>query len=396
MSDKPRLHPLLTTNTISIWGAYITIGITLTVFGPTIPHLIRDFSISMGQAGLFVSSMAMGRMLSVIASGVLTDNLGRKPVMVIGTSLLALGLVGIASLQVYVGALVFAVLAGIGHAMVDTSGSASILDLHPGRVSQALNITHVFFGVGSLVGPVTAGLLLSWDVSWRTVYYGFAAFGFLVSLNLLFKTFPKLPPGSRTPLRLRGVFSLAACLLGTVMFIYSGVGHSINTWINTYMLEVVQTSVVAAAGALAVYNLGIILGRIVCSVFTERIGYRRSILIMSAMSLLTMVFTVFAVQGWQITMGVGLTGFFFGGLFPLVIAIAGELYPHHRGTITGVMIMLAALGGMIVPGAIGFSSEVFTLQASFRTLSVYVLVLVIAAVWLNAAPAKPPTQPTRS
>ena len=378
-------------STIGVYLAFMLIGMSFTIYGPTIPFLMEDYRISLGQAGLFMTFMAMGRLLSVAFSGVLSDRLGRKALLLTGTGLLTAGLIAVGTLSIYWLAMGFVILAGVGHGMVDTSGSAAILDMHKDDSLRALNLSHMFFGVGCLIGPLISGMLLTLLPSWRTDYYvkGFA--GILIFLMIAGCKFAATD--GRTNNRQESgppLFSWVLLLLGLVMFLYSGVGHTLNTWINKYMGDVVHFPVFFAAGSLAVYNLGLTAGRFTCGLIGDRVRLKRLIFITSVCSLAAISVALFSSSGGVIVVSLGLTGFFFGGLFPAAISIAGRMLPDRRGTVTGLLIMMAALGSMTIPAVSGFVSQGFGLQRSMQTLPLLVLVLVAVAAALQRRALWPP------
>ncbi len=381
---RPSLEKERRRTTIAVYMAFLLIGMTFTIYGPTIPFLMGDYRITMGQAGLFVTFMAMGRMLSVGFSGILADRLGRKLLLIAGTSLLTLGLFAVGSLSSYWWAISFVILAGVGHGMVDTSGSAAILDMYEKNSSKALNLSHMFFGIGCLIGPLISGTLLTFLPNWRLDFYMKGLAGIFIILFMATRRFAPVDHHQTT--RTAGgapIFSGIILLLGLVMFLYSGVGHTLNTWINKYMGDVVNFPVFFAAGSLAIYNMGLTAGRFVCSLMADKVRYNRLILITSLLSLGSILLALLSRNGGVIVLGLALTGFFFGGLFPTVIAISGRMYPERRGTVTGLLIMMAAFGSMTIPALSGFASQWWGLENSMRLLPVLVLILVIVAIFLQ-------------
>ncbi|WP_165000874.1 MFS transporter [Xylanivirga thermophila] len=362
----------------ALYASFFLIGITVTVYGPTINYLMKDYNISMGKASLFVTFMSMGRTLSVLASGILSDKAGRKPILFGGTLCLTLGLLGIGTLSWYTGGLIFAVIAGVGHGMLDTSASAAISDLYPEKMSRALNRLHMFFGIGCLIGPIISGSMLALGCNWRYIYLVNAIIGLLITIFIWFQSFPQIQ-NVQTSDAGKGHFIISSTViaLGLILFIYSGVGQSINTWINKYMGDVVNFPIFFAAGTLAIYNLGITLGRLFSSFISEKIGYYRWILYASIGSLVGIVMAFMAGVGIIIVIGLFITGFFFGGLFPTVIAIAGNIYPNNKGAITGGLVTIAAIGSMSVPAIIGFMSQDGSLQSSVKWLIALVALMVI-------------------
>lgn|GEM_PF-1653225 len=371
--------------TLSIYGAFFLIGLTFTVFGATMPFLIENYRINLAQAGLFASFMAMGRMLLVVLCGLLTDRIGAKWVVILGTLCLTLGLIGVGSLSQFSIALAFAFIAGIGHGAVDAAGSSTIMDMYPGRSSGMLNKANMFFAVGCLIGPLVSGIILSYTEYWRVVYYINAAIGVIITLFLVFQTFPHsdgdVKQAGSWPYRMLFTSSYL-WLLSMVMFLYSGAGHSINTWINKYMGDVVRLPVFFASGTLAVYNLGLASGRFACSIGAEKLGYHRVIFLSALGGLVSMVVALFSPFVVLAITGLGFTGFFFGGLFPTAIAIAGGMYPEQKGFITGMLVMTAALGSMTIPAMTGLVSQAIGLERGMRSLVIWGIALFAVGVYI--------------
>ncbi|NLO82119.1 MAG: MFS transporter [Clostridiales bacterium] len=373
--------------TLCVYAAFFLIGITVTVFGPTMSYLMEDYNVGLAQAGLLVTFMALGRMLLVVFCGILSDYIGSKWVVIMGTACLATGLIGIGSLSLFPWALFFAFIAGIGHGAVDTAASSTMLELYPDKASSALNRANMFYAIGCLVGPLISGTILSFTSFWRIIYYINATVGLIITLSIAFQTFPRrAEAGQKTQIWAFREIYTSACvwLLALIMFLYSGSGYSINTWINKYMGDVVKLPVFLASGTLAIYNLGLALGRFVCSMVSERLGYNRVILLSSLGGAMSITLALFCKWVPLTIIGLGFTGFFFGSLFPTAIAIGGGMYPDKKGAITGILVMTAALGGMTVPAITGVISDAVGVGLGMKSLLFWSIAMVVAGAWIFA------------
>jgi fucose permease len=166
-------------------------------------------------------------------------------------------------------------------------------------------------------------------------------------------------------------------LLAMVMFLYSGAGHSINTWINKYMGDVVKLPVFFASGTISVYNLGLAAGRFVCSMVVEKVGYYKVIFLSTMGGLASITLALFSPLIVLTVISLGLTGFFFGSLFPTAIAIGGSMYPGQKGFITGMLVTMAALGSMTIPAVTGLISQVVGLEQGMKSLVVWGIILLV-------------------
>lgn len=368
------------------YSAYFFNGLFTTVFGPTLTLLIQDYRINVLKAGLFISFISFGRMFSAAFSGVAVDKIGRKPVLFLGVLLTAAGLLGIGSSSVYWLALVFCVMCGMGHGMVNTSSSALMSDVYHDRLGSAMNRLNVFFGIGCLLGPLVSGFILGNSFSWRLVFVFQGIVGLLVAGMIIFLRFPDIV--SKKQMQKSSGFNLlfsstGLILLGIVMFIYTGSGHTINTWITKYLQEIVDLPVFIAAIAFAIYNFGLTAGRFVCSIISEKIGYYRIIMYSSIGALISVSAALFSRSGVIVAICLGLTGVFFGGLFPLATAIAGKMFPEKVGTVTGLMVMIAAAGSMTVPALAGAFSQVLGLNKGIQILIPLMVILLLVAIKLS-------------
>ena len=85
----------------AIYATFFLSGVATTIYGSTVIYLIQDYHISMLQAGLFATFMAVGRLFSVLISGILTDRLGRKLILVTGAACMTLSFIGIGSISLF-------------------------------------------------------------------------------------------------------------------------------------------------------------------------------------------------------------------------------------------------------------------------------------------------------
>lgn len=100
--------------------------------------------------------------ICVIPSGILSDKIGRKPVLIIGYLVFAIASIGLIFTSNIYDILLFFVIYGLFYAMIDGVQRAFVVDLAPKHLKgTALGTFHTAIGMVALPGGFIAGML--WD-----------------------------------------------------------------------------------------------------------------------------------------------------------------------------------------------------------------------------------------
>ncbi|MCK4597507.1 MFS transporter, partial [bacterium] len=118
-----------------------------------------------------------------VPSGILSDRIGRKKVLLLGYALFALTCVGLAFVRGWPGLVVFFALYGIFRALTDGTQRAFVADLTPAEVrGTALGAFHTATGLAALPAGIAAGAL--WRISWQWTFLYGAVLGFVAMILL--------------------------------------------------------------------------------------------------------------------------------------------------------------------------------------------------------------------
>ena len=154
-------------------------------------------------------------------------------------------------------------------------------------------------------------------------------------------------------------------------------------WTSTY-LNASGFSAAAATWALSSHWLGLILARVLLS---ARVEHAKSAAIMRSALCGALCVSIFVSAPMPAVLAAGpfAIGFAIALVVPTSLALAGDRYPGNTGTLFGLLLTLAQVGGMTLPAAIGFVSD----RAGLRLG----LSLLVASCLFVAAATRPVARP---
>jgi MFS family permease len=149
------------------------------MLSPTLPLYARSFGVSYQLVGLAMAADGIGALLAGLPAGMWLTRYGRKPIMLVGTGLLALANLALALAHVFPEMVLYRGVVGIAGALWGISRHAFLADLFP--VQQRGRALSIFGGIGRIgafAGPAVGGRLAA--------EYGFSApFFFNAAVSLL-------------------------------------------------------------------------------------------------------------------------------------------------------------------------------------------------------------------
>ena len=239
---------------------------------PLIPRLASGFAVSAQAVGLIVPAYMIPYGVSTLFYGLLSDRLGRRPILM--TSLVAFTALtaATASAQSVSQMVAWRLLTGLGASGVVPLALALMGDLFP--YEQRGRPLGWLFGAmaGGMAFGSTVGVLLEPFVGWRILFVGVAALSALVPLLLLpyrsFLSGTVTTSALSTGTILRGYGALLSTGPGLRTYGYvfvNGLFHSgVFTWLGLYFAERYELGEVGIGLALLGYGVpGFLLGPLI-------------------------------------------------------------------------------------------------------------------------------------
>lgn len=348
--------------------AFIFTTILLDVIGlgiiiPVIPKLIQelidcDLSTAATYGGWLLFTYAAFEFLFAPIMGGLSDQFGRKPILVGSLFGFTLDYLLLAFAPTIGWLFVGRIIAGILGASY-TSGTAYMADIStPENKAQNFGLIGAAFGLGFIIGPVIGGLL--GEFGSRVPFFAAAGFSLLNCLFGYFVVPESLAKENRRPFNIRRANPLSSIIqlrrypelrrLIIAFFLYYVSGHAVQSTWSYFTMERFgwSESLVGISlgfvGILVVVVHGGLIG-----FFIRKLGIGRAIILSSICMGLGNLLFAFASSSWM--MFAFMIPYILGGVCePAVQSLLSDRVPaNEQGELQGALASLISLSAIIGP-----------------------------------------------
>jgi DHA1 family tetracycline resistance protein-like MFS transporter len=346
------------------------IGIGL-VF-PILPRLLEDLTHARNVApyiGITTALYAVMQFIFAPLLGALSDNVGRRPVLLMSLAGAAISYV----LMMFATQLWMLVL---GRAIAGlTSANVSVATAYVTDISREderagrFGLLNAMFGIGFIIGPVLGGVLGDYGLR-----LPFVAAAILNAGNLVLASFvlpESRPParqkkfelGALNPLRpLRWALSMKGLLpITLVFFILSAAGEVYGTCWALWSTDTFHWNgrwIGLSLGTFGVCH--VLVQTLLPGPATRRFGERGAVLVGTACSCVSLVILAFATQGWIVFAIMPVFALDGIGTPALQARATRQVGPAFQGQLQGVLASAVSLASIVAP--LGFSSIYFVVQ----------------------------------
>ena len=337
---------------------------------PSIAPLIRDdLSLSVAEAGSFISAYYIGPSLMSLPAGWMADRWGVLPSMVVGQVLIAVGLVAVGGSHAFPLMAVCMVVAGAGYGILNpTTTKAGMAWFPPRQRATVVGLKQVGLPLGGAVGAlVMPPLALAFG--WRTAVVLPAALVALLALVtwLLYREPPAPLQGGApvAPLSLRMILGHRDLwLVASSTLVFAGMQTVWMGFLVLYLTEVLHLSLVDAGHYLVMAQVTGMAGRVIFGMLSDRLfgGRRRIVLVIAGIGSTVCSLLMAGTgpgTGWWVLAPLALAFGFFGiGWNGVQHTLMAELVgPRGAGTAVGLGLAISSLGVTICPPIFGVAVQ---------------------------------------
>ena len=338
--------------TTAYYLAFVLLGLTIAAEGPTLLKLAEHTSSALDEISSIFLFGSLGYLIGSYIGGRLYDRVPGHRFMagVLVFLGIMIALVPLATSRWMLFSIIL--ILGLAKGALDVGCNTLLLWVHNEAVGPFMNGLHAFFGVGAFIAPLIVAQVLSLtgDIHW--VYWFFA----IVScpLGLWIWTLPS-PAARAVPIHHeRSTFPLLPVLTMVLCFVlYVGGEAGYGAWIYTYAFSLNFGTEVTAAYLTSAFWGSFTLGRLF-GIWVSTRARPMTILLWDLAGCLASVGLILLFPGSATILWVGtvLFGISQASIFPTFLTLAEERM-HITGTIAGLFLVGAGVGGMILPWLIG-------------------------------------------
>lgn len=366
-------------------AAFLLLGIVLVLVGANQAAMARDLGMDLAASGFLGASLALGLGAGVTSSGPLVDRLPRRPLLAGACAVTALALLTVESGMSYARAVAHVAVIGAGCGFYDTLLNAAALDRWRERAAGALAFLHAAATAGAVAGPP----LVAWITQGRDWAASFHGLGWLFAGLAVWAALVPLPgsgadaargPGDAAPPARGALLSPALLALGAIAFAYVGIENGLTLFAVPWATAGLGEGEDSGRAGISVFWFGLLVGRL--ALVPQRRPLGAGLLSVCGFAGAAFICAGSAFGVFSLTLVMGLAGLALGPVYPVMISLAGQRFPHAAGTAAGLVGGAGALGGFFLPWITGAIGDRAGIVIAVALLGAWSLVIGAAALAL--------------
>ncbi|WP_336285167.1 MFS transporter [Citrobacter arsenatis] len=370
-----------------IYLSYFLHGISVITLAQNMSSLAEKFSTDNAGIAYLISGIGLGRLVSILFFGVLSDKFGRRAIILLGAILYMLFFFGIPASPNLMIAFILAVCVGVANSALDTGGYPALMECFPKASGSAVILVKAMVSFGQMVYPIVVSTMLL-----NHVWYGYAVIipGVLfvvITLMLLKSRFPsqmvdagiakELPQMNSKPLVwLEG---MASVMFGVAAF---STFYVIVVWMPKYAMAFAGMAEADALKTISYYSMGSLVCVFIFAALLKKLVRPIWANVFNA-GLATITAAVIYLYPSPLVCNVGsfLIGFSAaGGILQLGVSVMSEFFPRSKAKVTSIYMMMGGVANFIIPLITGYLSNIGLQYIILLDLAFALLAFVTAII----------------
>ncbi len=349
---------------VIIYITFISLGLPDSLLGATWPSMYEVLNVPIFYAGMISALITIGTIISSLLSGRVVRKFGTGLTIAISVGMTATALFGFSLSRSFIALCLWAIPYGLGAGAVDAALN-NFVALH--YKAKHMNYLHSFWGVGATLGPYIMGLSLTGNLGW---YHGYRTIS-LIQIALTMILIISLPMWKKSPdqkidthnvtphVPYKAFIHLPIAKHTLVAFFcYSSVEQITGLWGSSYMVLKKGIPPQDAASFIALYFLGITVGRFVSGLLTSALATKNIMRLGEGLITLGVIIIFFSTTNTALLSGFVLIGLGCAPIFPSLLHQTPEKFGKQASiSMMGLQMASAYLGATISPPLAGYITE---------------------------------------
>ena len=338
-----------------IYLVFISLGLPDSLLGSGWPKMQAVFGVPSSYAGYVSMTISFMTIISALLSPRMIRKYHTKWIVIVSIALTVFGLLGFSVCGQYPMLFLFAIPYGLGAGSIDASVNHYVANHYS---SSVMNFLHCFYGVGAVISPCIMAQALKvarWNEGYRWTAF--------IQMGILLVSILSLPlwkrneasaraenagsAGIRAALRVPGVV-----LTLIAFFAYCSGEATCFLWTPSYFAGTkagLSDGTIASFGSL-IFG-GLMLGRLISGLISNRLGDKRLIRIGISVELFGILLVLLPAPGYILAAaGFVLIGTGMGPVYPAIQHMAPSNFgPKYSAAVIGLQMASAYIGSTFMP-----------------------------------------------
>lgn len=370
----------------AVLGVFIINGSLLSSWIPHIPIIQERLGLSEGLLGLALFSMAIGAIISMLISGILSSRFGSRKVTIFSAFAfcfsLPLPIIAPSFLTFVIALFIF----GACNGAMEVAMNAQAVAVEKKYSRPIMSAFHGFFSIGGLLGATLGGIVLAYGVKPSTHVIAVSVLMFPAIIFAIRNLLPE--QADTTPLKESKTMKLNGRLpgLGLLAFLVLVAEGSVADWSSVYIKQTLQTGPGFVAAGYAAFSLMMAIGRLKGDRFVAHIGPVTLTRTASLVAAFGLGIVLLVPHPFTVIAGFGCVGLGLSNLIPVLFSSAGRIPGISSSKGIAAVATAGYFGFLAGPPLIGCIAELSTLSLALSMVVVAILIVTIFS-YLTEHPA---------
>lgn len=355
---------------LALYMNYFVHGFGVIILAQNMAFLAHQWGTTAGGVAIVISSLGIGRIINLLASGILSDHFGRKPFILLGIGTYLVFFVGILLSRSMVVAYILGIIAGMANSFLDSGTYPALMEIFPSAKGTANVVLKAFISGGQFVLPLIVSFLIT-----SHLWFGWS---FVVAAAILCCTGVYMLFGGRFPdiedvaeedeAQQKASVSESSrkkanlWLDGTLFVIYGYVSQAtfylVSQWLSRYGRIVGGMGQASAHALISYYSVGSITCVLLTAVLAKKIKEVNFLSVYTLISFIALLLMYLIPRPVVLTVMSFVVGFAAaGGVMQLGLTVMSEFFPTGKGSVTGFFYTSGSIASFTIPLFTGLMSS---------------------------------------
>jgi fucose permease len=368
---------------VVIYFSFISLGLPDSLLGCAWPSMHNLLHVPVRYVGFISMVISGGTVVSSIFSARIIRRFGTGIVTAFSVLTTAAALIGFSISNTFWGLILFAVPLGLGGGSIDAALN-NYVALH--YKARHMSWLHCFWGIGASIGPIIMSAFLINKYSWNLGYRTIGIIQFCLTA-VLFASLPlwKNKTSQETSTRHKSIsFKRLLHITGVkqaiiAFFCYCGIEAVTGLWGSSYLVIIKNIPPEIAAQWIALYYIGISLGRFISGFITMKLNNRQMIRLGQIIIGMGIIALILPFDNIALLTGLFMIGLGCAPIFPSLLHETPRNFGKENSqAIIGIQMAGAYIGSALMPPLFGWTAS----YINFNIFPVFIGVILTALIIL--------------